>query len=173
MVKRLALVAGLLLALAGSARGETHNFPSVPAVYPLVNRVAFTNVSVSNGTYTILASPTLTLGTSNGVTGAWDVRVTFQPANNGSTSAYLCIIGTNAGSNGAGSQTSPNALVCLGSPANALAGGLSINQSTFPFIAEYSATYANGATVAFTCRMDGQTSGVTSSGYCTEEAWPI
>jgi hypothetical protein len=173
LVKRFPLVAGLLLLLAGSALGETKLFPSVPAVYPLINRVGFTSTALTNGAYTTLASPTLTLGTSNGPSGAWDVRVILQTANNSNTLAYPCITGANAGTSAAGSYDGTDAVVCHNSPANMLAGATTIGLSTRPTISEYSATYANGATVAFTCSIFATTTAQTSSGYCVEEAWPI
>jgi hypothetical protein len=173
LVKRFPLVAGLLLLLAGSAWGETKLFPSVPAVYPLVNTVSFISTSVTNGAYTTLASPTLTLGTSNGPSGAWDVRVVFQPTQGSSTTTYPCITGTNAGTSAAGSQDATDGVVCHSSPANMLAGGIASSQGSRPVIIEYSAKYANGATVAFTCSVFANTTSQISSGYCVEEAWPI
>lgn len=172
MRRFLGALAIALALLVGVAQGRVHRFPSLPVVFPLVNTVAFTSTALTNAAYVTLASPTLTLGTSNGPTGAWDVRVTFQPTNNGNTTSYPCITGT-AGTSAAASQDSTEGVVCHSSPANMLAGGMSASLSTRPYIAEYSANYANGATVAFTCSLFATTTAQTASGYCVEEAWPI
>ncbi len=145
-------------------------FPPAPQQFSLVNRVAFTNTSLTSGSYVTLASPSLALGVSNGPTGAWGVEVTFQPGPSGAIGGVGCIEGTNAGSSASGSYDAGNSVVCLGSPANALAGASMTNTS---LQARYSAQYANNTTVSFTCAMRAGGAGSAAYGFCTERAWPI
>lgn len=145
-------------------------FPPSLQQFELVNRVAFTNTSIANGSYTTLASPTLALGASNGPTGAWDVEVTFQPGPSASATSYGCIEGTNAGTNASGNYEATDNVVCFGSPANALAGSVGNNLS---LQLKYSAQYANNTTVSFTCAQRASGAGNAGYGFCIERAWPI
>jgi hypothetical protein len=179
MRKLAAIAAALTLALLpATSRANIHTFPSVNVVYPLVNRVAFTSFGLTSAAYATAASVTLTLGTSNGPTGAWDVEVEFNQEWGASrpTTFAACIIGTSAGTNAAGSYDQLAPAVCHSSPANALAGeetGPTQLGTSVPIVTKYSAQYANGATVAFTCQSFSSGAGVSVGGYCIERAWPI
>jgi hypothetical protein len=145
-------------------------FPPIPQQFSLVNRVAYTNTSIANGSYTTLASPSLALGVSSGPTGAWDVEVTFQTGPSASAVSYACIEGTNAGSNASGNYDALDSVVCNGSPANMLAGS-NINNTSAQ--TKYSAQYANNTTVSFVCQAKASGAGNAGYGFCTERAWPI
>jgi hypothetical protein len=171
-MKRTLLVALLCASLVSSAQGSTAFDPPTSQQYTLVNRVNYIAKSAGGSVYTNMASLTLTLGTSAGPTGAWEVEVSFQPSLVTANSYTLCITGTNAGSSGVGSYDQANTAVCANAPANPLAGGSS-NSAQAAYIVRYSAQYANGATVAFLCRLYSTTAVLSVSGYCNERAFPI
>lgn len=139
--------------------------------YHIYNNVQFSNVSLTNGSYTTVATPSVTLGTSYGPGGAWLVQVNFYFSLAGTlANAYPCITGTNAGTNGAGAFDANDGAACNGSPTNQLAGSFnSQRQSTVYYVAQY----ANGATVSFPCQVKASTTGDTGYGYCAILANPI
>lgn len=148
--------------------------------YAQVSRVNFTSSAITS-TYTTVASPSLVLGTSTGPTGAWDVTVELSAEGVSSLGAVsMCIEGTNAGTNAAGNQNTGNAgtpcSTAVGTPTNPLAGGSPRTSSvtSYPGLStiRYSAQYANGATVSFTCVIAVATN-QNMSGYCIERAIPI
>lgn len=152
---------------------------SAVVVYPLVNRVAFNGTSLTQSAYTTLASPSLTLGTSYGPTGAWDVEVTMQvEVNTASANIQTCIEGSSAGTNAAGSYDQNSGTVCnntVAAPTNPLAGSNTTGSSAVRVATvKYAAQYPNGATVGFNCAISiGATAGLTAGGYCIERAIPI
>jgi hypothetical protein len=172
-MKRALLTALLCASLISSAQGSTAFDPPTSQQYALVNRVNYVAANVVGGsTFTTLASPTLTLGTSAGPTGAWAVEVVFQYSTKDASATTSCITGTNAGTSAAGSYDAPNAAICAHAPANPLAGA-SENSTQNPYVIRYTAQYANGATVAFACKMWFAGSNEPTSGYCNERAWAI
>ncbi len=172
-MKRALLVAFLCAFLASSAQGYTvFNTPTTQQ-YALVNRVNYVKENVVGGSaFTTMASPTLTLGTSTGPTGAWEVETIFAYSTQDASSITACITGTNAGSGGVGSYDQLNAAVCAHAPSNPLAGGSS-NPAQKGYSIRYAAQYANGATVSFDCRIWFAGSNEPTSGYCNERAWAI
>jgi hypothetical protein len=148
-------------------------------VYPVVARVGFTSTALTQNSYTTVASPSVTLGTSGGLTGAWDVEVSFDATQSAVAVApgSVCIIGANAGTGGAGTFYS-SGTPCQSSPTNALAGAMDVNDPTSSSIAtylpaRYSAQYANGTTVSFTCQVRTREASITASGGCKVRATPI
>jgi len=139
--------------------------------YHQYNNVQFSNVALTNASYVTVATPSVTLGTSYGPTGAWLVQVNFYFSITGTlANAYPCITGTNAGTNGAGSFDANDGAACNSSPINQLAGSFnSQRQSSAYWVAQY----PNGATVSFPCQVRATTTVNTAYGYCTILANPI
>ena len=139
---------GCFMIAPQAASGQTAGaVPAPSAVYAIVNRAAFQSTPMTNGSYTTMATVSLTTGISKGPTGAWDVEVTMsdEPKLYSSSLYYNCIEGSDAGSNGAGSFDQGDGLPCFGSPTGALAGNTYVpsDSGPLPLTTSYSATYAN------------------------------
>lgn len=144
------------------------------------NPIAITTTQPAS-TPAAMATPSITLGTSNGPVGAWRVITTLAVSANATGAAVsFCIAGTNAGTNATHTYYTSGASnltnICSSAPPlNPLAGTPSGGGSTTTSIpAIYSAQYANGTTINYTCyEIAGASPPNTLGGYCDIIAYPI
>lgn len=155
--------------IAGAAITITGSYPyTIAAKTSYAKYTAPAPVSTTvPASYTTVASPSITLGSSNGPTNSWLVKTKLYAI--GSSSVDSCIAGT-AGTSPSYSFGASGS-VCVNNPANALAGAYS--SSVTPNIAEYAAIYSSNTTASFTCEVAGHGVSSTINASCYEEAVPI
>ena len=149
-------------------------------IYPVIVRTPIPATALTAvATWQTLVSPSITLGTSTGPTGAWNVRVEAALSPTGSGGNYVCITGTNGGTGGVQSTSTGAALsapcnTSSATPTNPLAGGgVAGTSAVGTFAAVYTAQYPNGTSVSFNVQALNGASTPTVSGYVVVEALPV